>query len=116
MSLILPAAALCGFVLREAQSILPAIREDENTPDKFSFGYYFRRPRNIVLLVMNITSTVALMLAHKEVMAIAGKIPGVGPYVDGSAAPILTGVAIGYLGAWAFRWVSSKLMKVAPEV
>lgn len=102
-------AAVCGFVVREAISILPAIGDNENTPDKFSFRYYFSRPRNIVLLIMNAAGAVCLLLAHDEVMTLLVQVPVIGPYFGGVAMPILTGSLVGFAGAWVFRWLTQKM-------
>ncbi len=109
MSWVLPAAAMCGFVVREAMAIIPAIPENENTPDKFSFLYYFSRPKNRVLLVANGAGALALMLGHAEVTTLMAKIPVVGPYFDGVTMPVLTGVLIGFGGAWIFRVLFAKM-------
>lgn len=99
-------AATCGFIVRECAAVLPAIKDDANTPGKFSFRYYFTQPRNIVLLVMNLFGSLALLLGHGEVMHLLAKIPFVAPYVEGVAVPVLTGAAIGYAGASLFRWMA----------
>ena len=102
-------AAVCGFIIREAMSVLPAIEKDESSPSKFSFGYYFSRPRNIVLMVMNAAGAVSLMLAHTEVMTLLVQVPVIGPYFSGVAVPILTGALVGFAGAWIFRWLTTKM-------
>lgn len=120
MNIALPLAALCGFIVHEAVCIMPAIKLQESSPDKFSFGYYFSRPRNIVLLVMNMASTIALLVASSEVTHFVGlllsKIPGIGPDLDPSGYPLLTGIAMGYGGSWLFRVATMWMKKKAPEV
>lgn len=108
MSFLVPGAAICGFIVREAMNVRPAIKNNENTPGKFSWRYYFGQPSNQIALVMNASGTLGLMLAHKEVMPLLSKIPAVGQYLDGTAAPVLTGLLIGFGGAWVFRWLSDK--------
>lgn len=109
MSYIIPIAAFCGFVAQEAMAISPAIKDDENTPDKFSWRYYFSRPKNQLLLVSNIAGFVALLLSHAELVGIMSKIPFVGPYFDGAAMPVLTGVLIGFGASWVLRLLFRKM-------
>jgi len=102
-------AAVFGFIVREGRYIIPAIEHDEATPDKFSFRYYFTRPRNIVLLVTNAAGAACLLLAHNEVMGLLGQLPVIGPYFGGVTLPILTGGLVGFAGAWVFRWLTEKM-------
>lgn len=108
MSFLVPGAAICGFIVREAMNVMPAVKKNEDTPDKFSWRYYFSQPANQLASAMNAAGTLGLMLAHKEVMPLLGKLPAVGQYLDGTAAPVLTGLLIGFSGAYVFRWLSDK--------
>ena len=109
MSLLVPGAAFCGFLVQQAIMIAPAVKKDEDTPNKFSFRYYFSRPYNLLQLGMNAAATIGMMLAHSEIVGLLVKIPTVGPYLEGATTPILTGLLIGFGAAWVFRWLASKM-------
>lgn len=109
MSYLIHAAAFCGFVAQQAMMIIPAIKDDDNTPNKFSFKFYFSRPRNVVMLVLNTAATIGMMLAHSELVMLMVKVPYVGPYFEGTALPILTSLLTGFGSAWVFRWLASKM-------
>lgn len=109
MSLLVPGAAFCGFLVQQAIMIAPAVKKDEDTPNQFSLRYYFSRPYNRLQLFMNGVATIGLMLAHSEIVGLMVKIPYVGPYLEGTTTPILTGLLIGFGAAWVFRWLASKM-------
>lgn len=108
MSHLIPLAALCGYVASEAWSIIPAIKNDASTPDRFSFKYYFSRPLNIVRMVFNAACTLGLTLGHGELLSIMHKIPVIGPYFEGAAMPIITGMLIGFFAARVISWIVNK--------
>lgn len=108
MSFLIPGAAICGFVANEAAAILPAIKTNENSPERFSFRYYFSQPRNIVMLVFNAAGATGLFLGHGELVAVMYKVPLIGPYFEGAAMPVITGLLIGYMGGRLIRWIGSK--------
>lgn len=108
MSYLIPGAALCGFIASEAMSIIPAIKQNESTPNTFSFRYYFSRPENVVMFVFNCASTLGMMLAHGEIIGLMHKMPLIGTYFEGAALPTLTGLLTGFFAARVIRWVVSK--------
>ena len=108
MSFLIPGAAICGFIANEAAAILPALKNNENTPEKFSFRYYFSSPRNIVMLVFNAAGSTGLFLGHGELLGVMVKIPVIGPYFDGATMPVITGLLIGFFGGRLIRWVGAK--------
>lgn len=109
MSYLVPAAAVCGFVVREAMSIMPAVKNNENTPNKFSWGYYFKQPANQLTVVMNAVGMAGMLMAHGEIVGLIGRVPVIGPYIEGATVPVLTGLLIGFGSAWVFRWLSNKM-------
>jgi hypothetical protein len=109
MHLVVPAAAFCGFLVQQIMMIIPAIKEDESTPDKFSLRYYFSRTRNRLMLMMNAAATLGAMLAHSELVGLIVRIPTIGPYMDGAVVPVITALLIGFGSAWVFRWIASKM-------
>lgn len=109
MFLIVPAAAFCGFVVQQIMMIVPAIKEDDSTPDTFSLRYYFSRTRNRLMFAMNAAATIGMMLAHSELVGLIVRIPGVGPYLDGAVLPVITALLIGFGAAWVFRWLAFKM-------
>lgn len=109
MSYLVPAAAFCGFLVQQAIMIAPAVKKDDETPNKFSLRYYFSRPYNQLQLFMNGAATLGLMFAHSELVTLMVKIPYVGPYLEGEAVPVITALLIGFGAAWVFRWLASKM-------
>jgi hypothetical protein len=107
-------AALLGVIGREAISIIPAIKDDDTSPSRFSFAYYFSRPKNQVLLVLNLCGSGILFLARHEVAEIAGAIPLLSDYLDGGTPMLLSG-AIGFGGASAMRWLSRIMSKAEKD-
>lgn len=103
-------SALLGVIGREAISIIPAIKDDDASPSKFSFRYYFSRPKNQVLLVLNLCGSGILFLARHEVAEIASAIPVLSEYLDGGSPMLMCG-AIGFGGASAMRWLSRVMGK-----
>jgi hypothetical protein len=99
--------ALLGFVACEALNIIPAI-EREDTPDKFSWSYYFSRPANQVLLVLNACGSAILFIARHEVVGLAERIPVVSDYLGGSTPYLVCGL-IGFVGGYVVRYVAKKL-------
>jgi hypothetical protein len=83
-------AALCGFLFRELLAIEG--REDKDRP--FNLLYYAKK--NWLVLALNTVGTVGLYLALPEIMRLEAAYWG-GEY------PILTGFAVGLLGAWLVR-------------
>lgn len=99
--------AILGLIAREAMSVIPAIKEDDASPSKFSFAYYFSRPKNQALLVLNAAGTGILFLARHEVLAISENIPLLSDYL-GSGTPLLMCGLIGFAGASVVRYAAKK--------
>jgi hypothetical protein len=99
--------ALLGFVACEALNISRGIKDDD-TPDKFSWSYYFSRPKNIVQLIMNACGTGVLFIARHDVMSFAGSIPVLSDYLGASTPYLLCGV-IGFSGGYFVRFLAKKL-------
>ena len=99
--------ALLGFVACEALNIIPAI-EREDTPDKFSWSYYFSRPANQVLLVLNACGSAILFIARHEVVGLAERIPVVSEYL-GSGTPFLVCGVIGFGGGYFVRFLAKRM-------
>jgi hypothetical protein len=109
MSILIPSAAICGFIASEASSILPAIKTNENSPEKFSFRYYFTQPKNLAMLVCNAAGSTGLFLGHGELVSVMHKLPVLGEYFEGTTMPVITGLLIGFMGGRLIRWVGDKL-------
>lgn len=102
-------AAVLGFIGREAMAIAAGVKDTENgSPEKLDLGYYFSRPKNILLLVSNACGTGILYLGRNEVLGLAKSIPVVSDYL-GDGTPVLVGGLIGFTGAHILRWAKSKL-------
>lgn len=83
-------AALCGFLYRELRAIEG--RSDRTRP--VDLGYYLRH--NWVVVAGNAVGTVGLWMALPELMGLQRE-------VLQDEYPILTGLAVGLMGAWAVR-------------
>ena len=111
----LATSAILGFVTIEAIYISRGLKTD-NSPDTFSWGYYWGRPRNKVMLIANATGTAWLVLANETVMLYANKIlasiPGIDPVDVSGWSPAFTGGLIGLCGSFMIRqatkWMGSK--------
>lgn len=101
-------AALLGFIGREIMAIVPGIRDDQNSPDKFSLSYYLSRPKNQLLIALNACGSGILFLARHEVMALSSLIPLLSDYL-GDGTPILLGGAIGFSGAHVLRFLFKRM-------
>lgn len=101
--------AALGFVACEALNIIPAIKEDEGSPSRFSWSYYFSRPKNQLLLVLNACGSAILFIARHEVVGLAGKMPILNGLL-GAGTPFLMCGLIGFCGGYAVRFVSKKLV------
>lgn len=101
--------AFLGFVACEALNILPAIKR-EDTPDKFSLSYYFSRPTNQVLLVLNACGSAILFISRHEVVGLAEHIPVVSDYL-GATTPYLVCGVIGFSGGYFVRWMAKAMSK-----
>ncbi len=99
--------AILGFVVRELFSILPAISANDASPDKFSFSYYFSRPRNRVLLAMNASGAALMFLVRHEVVTHSAKLPFLGEYI-GAGTPLITAGLSGFVGAHILRIIFNK--------
>jgi len=114
-------AAMCGLIAIEGYHVSRGIMKD-HSPSTFSWGYYFRQPRNITLLVMNAAGTVGLLIAHKEVVMIVVKLLDLVPMLKGTVNPagypLLTGLCIGFGGSWLMRmatkWMGEKYQSPDP--
>ncbi len=107
-------AALLGMIAREAISIIPAIKEDDNSPNRFSFRYYFSRPKNQLIMLLNVCGSGMLFLAQSEVAGMASVVPYIGDHF-GHGTPVLLSGAIGFTGASVLRWYSNFLTKKESE-
>lgn len=103
-------ATFLGFLVQEMMAIVPAIKQNEDTPNKFSFRYYLSSPANLSALVMNGAGTIGLYLAHSELEQMIGKIPVIGVFFEGVTMPVLTGLLVGFCGSYCFRWLSRKMV------
>lgn len=101
-------SAFLGFVACEIIKILPAIKDDENSPSKFSFGYYFSRPKNQLSTILNACGAGILLIAKDEVIGLAGRIPWLSEYL-GDGTPMLMCAMLGFSGAWVVRFVAKKM-------
>ena len=101
-------AALLGFIASEAIAIIPAIKDDDTSPSTFSFRYYFSRPKNQLLLLLNACGSGILFLGRHEVLAISSKIPFVSDYLGGGTPVLMCGM-IGLGGGRLVRYVIKKL-------
>lgn len=105
-------SALLGLIMREAYNIIPAIKDDDNgTPAKFSFRYYFAQAKNQMRLVLNLCGSGILLISHEGVMNVAKNIPMVSDYLGDGTQNIMGG-AIGFFGGWvaqkAAGWMDKK--------
>lgn len=102
-------AAVLGFVGREAMAIAAGIKDQDNgSPSKLDLGYYFSRPKNLLLLLTNACGTGILFIARNEVLSLTKSIPVVSEYL-GEGTPVLVGGMIGFTGAHILRWAKTKL-------
>jgi ABC-type antimicrobial peptide transport system permease subunit len=99
--------ALLGFVACEALNISRGLK-DTDTPDKFSWSYYFSRPKNITQLIMNACGTGVLFISRHEVLGFADRIPLVSDFL-GYGTPFLVCGLIGFVGGYVVRFVAKKL-------
>lgn len=105
-------SALLGLIMREAYNIIPAIKDDDNgTPAKFSFRYYFDQTKNQMRLVLNVCGGGILLIGHEGVMNVAKNVPMVSEYLGDGTQNIMAG-AIGFFGGWiaqkAAGWMDKK--------
>ena len=101
--------ALLGFVACEALNISRGIK-DTDTPDKFSWSYYFSRPKNQLLLLLNACGTGILFLSRHEVLGLTARIPVVSEYL-GAGTPYLVCGVIGFGGGYFVRWLAKTMSK-----
>jgi hypothetical protein len=83
-------AAVCGFLFRELLAV--ANRDDRSVP--LNPLYYLRH--NLLLILLNIVGTVGLYFTIPDLLALQAR------YLGGEH-PLLTGFAIGLMGAWMVR-------------
>lgn len=99
-------AAICGFLFRELLAV--EARQDRSKP--FDALYYLRN--NWIAIALNTLGTIGLYLAIPEIMHLQVQHLG-------AQYPILTGFAIGLLGAWLVRKaqdaIKRKVEKAADE-
>lgn len=107
-------AAVLGFIACEILNILPAIKDDENSPSKFSFRYYLSRPKNQLTTILNACGTGILFIGKDEVIGLASRIPFVSEWL-GEGTPMLVCGLIGFCGAYVVRLVAKKLAPAANE-
>lgn len=105
-------SAILGFIACEIINILPAIKDDENSPSKFSFGYYFSRPKNQLSTILNACGTGILFIGKDEVIGMAARIPWLSDYL-GAGTPMLVCGMIGFVGGYVVRLVAKKITPAA---
>lgn len=106
-------AAVAGYFLHLLVDVRNGIKTNPESPDKFSFQYYFTRPLNIVNLLINGMGSFLLLLGRHEVVDLLEFIP----FLQGTispATPVLLGGSIGFGGGWAVSKATRLMTKDEP--
>ena len=105
---LLPIGAVLGFIWTEYRAVLPGIRSNEETPSKFSLGYYLSN--NWAKVLFNALGTGIAYLVAPVIGALLrylmGRLigdPEVVASISDMALQPLVGIVIGLFGARAVR-------------